>query len=206
MSREGISALWLGLVVSAAIALGPASARERPDRQEQASATARALLLPKSAIAAALRRTAVADPDVDGEVTSAEAAQYYEKRFALLDENRDGAIDGPEFVRAVAVRSLYTVDGFAQPGPLAFESVDVDGDGKLTPEEFLRAELLRRSASAAGGVDARRRELFDVVDTDGDGLLSAREFMHAGRRDFLGSDADGDGKVSIFEFYSATRL
>ena len=126
--------------------------------------------------------------------------------MSLLDENRDGSVDRPEFVRAVAVRSLYAVDGFAQPRPLAFESVDVDGNGVLTPEEFLRADLLRRSASMSGGVDGRRRALFDLVDADRDGLLSEREFMHAGRRDFLRSDANRDGSVSIWEFYAATRL
>ena len=84
--------------------------------------------------------------------------------------------------------------------------MDVDGNGVLTPEEFLRADLLRRSASMSGGVDCRRRALFDLVDADRDGLLSQREFMHAGRRGFLRSDANLDGSVSIWEFYAATRL
>jgi Ca2+-binding EF-hand superfamily protein len=206
MSRAPLSALRFALIVVAAVAPGAASATPQPGGVDQASAAPQALLLPRSAIAAAVRRTAVADPDLDGEVTSIEAAQFYETRFVLLDENRDGSIDGPEFVRAVAVRSLYTVDGFSQPRPLAFESVDVDGNGTLTPEEFLRAELLRRSASIAGGVDGRRRAIFDVVDIDRDGLLSQQEFMDAGPQDFLGSDANGDGKVSIWEFYAATRL
>ena len=76
----------------------------------------------------------------------------------------------------------------------------------LTPEEFLRANLLRRSASMAGGLDGNRRALFEVVDVDRDGLLTQQEFVGAGRQDFLGSDADGDGQVSIWEFYGATRL
>lgn len=206
MSRAPISALLLAVIVGAAVAPGAAWAAPRPGGEEQAAAAPQALILPRSAIAAAVRRTAVADPDLDGEVTSVESAQYYETRFLLLDENRDGWIDRPEFVRAVAVRSLYTVDGFAQSRPLAFESVDVDGNGVLTPEEFLRAELLRRSASVAGGVDARRRAIFDLVDIDRDGLLSKQEFIDAGRQDFLGSDANGDGKVSIWEFYGGTRL
>ena len=206
MSPGLLSTLLFALSVSVAVAPGAGWAAPQAGGEDQAGAAPQALILPRSAIAAAVRRTAVADPDLDGEVTSVEAAQYYEVRFLLLDENHDGWIDGPEFVRAVAVRSLYTVDGFAQPRPLAFESVDVDGNGTLTPEEFLRADLMRRSASVAGGVDGRRRAIFDVVDIDRDGLLSQQEFADAGRRDFLGSDANGDGKVSIWEFYGGTRL
>ena len=206
MSRVPMSVLLIALALCSAVVPVPGSATPQDYRETQASAAPEVLLLPRSAIAAAVRRTAVADPDLDGKITSVEARQYYETRFSLLDENRDGSIDGPEFVRAVAVRSLYTVDGFAQPRPLAFESVDVDGNGVLTPEEFLRADLLRRTASNVGGVDGRRRALFDVVDIDRDGLLSHQEFIDAGRRDFLRSDANRDGSISIWEFYGATRL
>ena len=154
MSRAPLFALLLALALAATIAPVAGWAAPRDHGEDQADAAPQALLLPKSAIAAAVRRTAVADPDLDGEVTSVEAAHYYERRLSLLDENRDGSVDRPEFVRAVAVRSLYAVDGFAQPRPLAFESVDVDGNGVLTPEEFLRADLLRRSASMSGGATA----------------------------------------------------
>jgi EF-hand domain pair/EF hand len=206
MSPAAVYPLVIVLALGAAVAPVAGQATPRDYGETQASMAPEVLLLPRNAIAAAVRRTAVADPDLDGEVTGVEATQYYEARFSLLDENRDGSIDGSEFVRAVAVRSLYAVDGFAQPRPLAFESVDVDGDGVLTPEEFLRADLLRRTASMAGGVDVSRRALFDAVDVDRDGLLSHHEFMDAGRRDFLRSDANGDAGVSIWEFYGATRL
>jgi len=183
-----------------------AGARPRMDDDVQAGEVSEALVLPKKAIAAAMRRTAVADPDLDSVVTSREAAKYYETRFGLLDEDHDGSIDGPEFLRAAAVRSLHGLDGFSRPRPLAFESVDVDGNGVLTPEEFLRADGLRRTLAAAGGIDARRQAIFERVDSDHDGALSLQEFMAAGTQDFRQSDADGDGKVTIWEFYGATRL
>jgi hypothetical protein len=124
---------------------GAAAATPHTEDRAPAGDRAESLVLAKAAIAAATRRTAVADPDLDGVVTPLEAARYYEVRFELLDEDRDRAIRGAELLRAVAVRSLYALDGFAQPRPLAFESVDVDGDSMLTQEEFLRAELLRRT-------------------------------------------------------------
>ena len=203
MSRARRAALLFVLALGGAAAAGAACAAARMDGETQGDRATEVLVLSKSAIAAAVRRTAVADPNLDGEVSSLEAAGYYETRFRLLDENGDGSIDGSEFLRAAAVRSLYARDGFSKPQPLAFESVDVDGNGVITPEEYLRAEAVRR---IAGGVDARRLAIFEAVDSNGDGALSQQEFLDAGIHDFRGSDTDGDGKVTIWEFYAATRL
>jgi hypothetical protein len=206
VSRAPLFALLCALTLGGAVLAGEASATPRMSGEAQAGEVLEALVLPKAAIATAMRRTAVADPDLDSVVSRFEAAKYYEARFGLLDENRDGSIDGPEFLRATAVRSLHALDGFSKPRPLAFESVDVDGNGMLTPEEFLRADMLRHSLAATGGLDARRQAIFEAVDTDDDGALSRQEFMYAGTEDFNGSDADGDGRVTIWEFYGATRL
>lgn len=207
MNRAPTFALLFALItMGGAVLSGEALATPRAGDDAQAGAAPESLILPKRAMAVAVRRTAVADPDLDGEVTSDEAAQYYETRFKLLDENRDGWVDGAEFLRAAAVRSLHAVDGFSQPRPLAFESVDIDGNGTLTPEEFLRADLMRRSVSMAGGVDRRRQAIFEVVDTDHDGALSLQEFMEAGTRHFGRRDVDRDGKVTIWEFYGGTSL
>jgi len=203
MSRAPLAALLFALTLGSAALAGAACAAPRMDDDAKASERSEALVLPQAAIATAVRGTAVADPDLDGVVTSREAARYYETRFRLLDENHDGSIDGSEFLRAAAVRSLHALDGFSKPRPLAFESVDVDGNSVITPEEFLRAEVVRRTV---GGMDARRQAIFEVVDSNRDGVLSQPEFMDAGSRDFGGSDDDGDGKVTIWEFYGATRL
>jgi Ca2+-binding EF-hand superfamily protein len=206
MSRAPLSAFLCALTIAGAMLAGEAGARPRMHGDSQAGEVSEALVLPRTAVTAATRRTAVADPDFDSVVSSREAAKYYKTRFGLLDEDRDGSIDGPEFLRGAAVRSLHALDGFSKPRPLAFESVDVDGNGMLTPEEFLRADVLRRTLAEAGGVDARRQAIFERVDSNQDGALSLQEFLAAGTRDFRKSDADGDGKVTIWEFYGATRL
>jgi Ca2+-binding EF-hand superfamily protein len=206
MSRAAVSVVLFALFLGGAVVAGAACAAPRMDGDADTGETSEALVLPRTAITAAMRPTAVADPDLDGVVSSREATKYYETRFGLLDEDRDGSIKGSEFLRAAVVRSLHGSDGFSQPRPLAFESVDVDGNGMLTPEEFLRADVLRRTFAAAGGIDARRQALFARVDSNQDGGLSREEFIEAGRRDFRNSDADGDGEVTIWEFYAATRL
>ena len=203
MSKAPIPALLLALILGGIVVTVPADAAPRRDEDASTGITSEALVLPKAAIAVAVRRTAVADPDLDGVVSRLEAAKYYETRFRLLDENRDGSIEVSEFLGAAAVRSLHGLDEFSKPRPLAFESVDVDGNSVVTPEEFLRAEVLNRDFA---GLDARRQAVFEVVDANRDGLLSRQEFMAAGSRDFSGSDGDGDSKVSIWEFYGAARL
>jgi hypothetical protein len=206
MSRAPLSAFLCALTIVGAVLAGDAGARPRMHGDSEAGEVTEALVLPKTAVTAAMRRTAVADPDLDSVVSRREAAKYYETRFGLLDEDGDGSIDEPEFLRAAAVRSLHALDGFSKPRPLAFESVDLDGNGMLTPEEFLRADALRRTLAAAGGMDARRQALFERVDTNHDGALSLHEFMETGTQDFRNSDANGDGKVTIWEFYGAARL
>ena len=206
MSRTPLFAVLLALGLTGTVLAGAAGATPHRDREAEPGEQTAILVLPKAAIGSALRRTAVADPDLDGVVSGREATQYYATRFRLLDENRDDSVDEPEFLRAAAVRSLYAPDEFAQPRPLAFESVDVDGNGVLTPEEFLRANALSRNLAAAGGIDERRQTIFEAIDTDHDGALSQREFMDGGLREFSGSDVDADGKVTVWEFYAATRL
>jgi Ca2+-binding EF-hand superfamily protein len=202
--RAPRAALCCAFGLVGALLAGAADATPHTDGGAWLDDQVASLVLPTAAIPAALRRTAVADPDLNGVVTALEAARYYETRFELLDENQDRAIHGPEFLRAVVVRSLYAMDGFALPRPLAFESVDVDANGALTQEEFLRAELLRRSL--AGETDARRQAIFEIVDVNRDGVLSVQEFTVAGSEDFGSADRDRDGKVTVWEFYAATRL
>jgi hypothetical protein len=200
MQRTSLSILLLACGVASAAAAPESSATAPPAGYAQATVAPEAE--PRTTIATAVRRTAVADPNIDGEVTGAEAGRYYETRFRLLDGDRDGAIGREEFLRTAIVRAVQVGGSFTPPPTREFESIDLDGDGALTPEEFLRASLMKQSWSS----DGSRAALFDAVDTDRDGTLSKREFMAAGARDFERSDADGDGKVTIWEFYGGTSL
>ena len=200
MQRTSLSILLLALGVASAAAPSESSATAPPAGYAQAAVAPKTE--PRMTIATAMRRTAVADPNIDGQVTSLEAGRYYQTRFRLLDQNRDGWIHREEFLRTAIVRAVQVGGSFTPPRTREFESIDLDRDGALTPEEFLRASLMKRSSS----IDGPRAALFDAVDTDRDGALSKHEFMEAGARDFERSDADGDGKVTIWEFYGGTSL
>jgi Ca2+-binding EF-hand superfamily protein len=159
---------------------------------------------PSRIVALGVRRVAIADPDMDGIVSPAEAGRYYETRFVLMDRDRDGRLSEPEFSRAGTSRSLQAVDSFSNARPFSFGEVDVDRSGALTAEEFQRTA---RRAWAIG-VDrvAARRSLFAAADVNGDGALSKQELTEAGSRHFAGSDANGDGRVTISEFYAGARF
>jgi len=157
-------------------------------------------------VALGVRRVAIADPDLDGVVSPAEAEKYYETRFALMDRNRDGLLSEPEFFRVGTSRPLQALDSSSATRPLSFEAVDVDGSGALTAEEFLRADVARRSWEIGADGDRGRRWIFDAADANGDGTLSKQELTKAGSSHFVGSDANGDGRVTIWEFYGGTRF
>jgi EF hand len=202
-SRAGTAVLACVVAFRVAVASDGAWAAPRQDADEQAIAAAGALLPAAIAVALPPRRVAVADRDRDGIVTLAEAARYYDARFALIDRDRDGRLSGPEFERSAAPPSGRTLGGnWAMP--LEFEAVDEDGNGTITPEEFLRAGGWPGIWAPGAGANGRQA-IFDLVDSDRDGALSKEEFGDAGAADFAASDADGDGKVTIWEFYGGKR-
>jgi Ca2+-binding EF-hand superfamily protein len=112
----------------------------------------------------------------------------------------------PLLIGAIAAGLALTADAEARGvghGPGAalpeFESLDLDADGRLTPDEMRQA------------IEARARARFDAADRNGDGALSAPEMTAAAearmaarmaeriaaRVDRL--DADGDGLLQIEE-------
>jgi EF hand len=163
-------------------------------------------VLSRTTVALAARRVAIADPDLDGIVSRSEARKYFETRFTLMDRNRDGRVSEAEFSRTGMSRSLQTLETAFEARPLSFEAVDVDGNGALTPEEFLRADVARRTWAGGAAGDPGRGSIFGAADANADGALSKQELLEAGDGSYAGSDANGDGRVTIWEFYGGTRF
>jgi hypothetical protein len=205
MTRARICRLALGFALGI-IAVPPAGAAPRQGDDDPAHQELRAPVLSRATVALAARRVAIADPDLDGIVSRSEARKYYESRFTLMDRNRDGWVSEAEFSRTGTSRTLQSLESAFEARPLSFEAVDVDGSGALTPEEFLRADVARRTWASDGAGDGGRGSIFDAADTNSDGALSKQELVDAGARSYAGSDANGDGRVSIWEFYGGARF
>lgn len=150
-------------------------------------------------------------------------ARKIEKIFSTLDVDCDGVIGRADFLRRV--QGIAELRGWTRESPeyrrnVAYsleewqnlrESADVDEDGTVTFEEYLRfgeiflldQEAVR--AYARGDVQL----LFDAMDTDGDGRITApeyREFLEVcgidssgADRFFTRADIDQDGKISRAE-------
>lgn len=205
MSRAPITVLAFALTFGSAGLADGARAAPRPCDDGRAVAATGAVASPRIAVALPPRRAAVADPDIDGVVSHAEAARYYEARFALVDRDRDGRLSGREFLRSPGIPSLPALGG-TWAAPLGFDAVDGDGNGAITPEEFLMANRWRSTWSTGAAAARQRQAIFDRLDADRDAALSKQEFTNAGAEDFAASDADGDGQVTVREFYAGQRL
>lgn len=134
-------------------------------------------------------------------------------------------------IAAAVLPGLAAAQGPAGPGglglradPPSFETLDADGDGKVTIAEFrahaeagfaeadadgdglLTAQELaaRAEARAAQRIAAMIERLIQWRDTDGDGALSAAELSAGmGERLFARTDVNRDGVITAEEFEAA---
>jgi Ca2+-binding EF-hand superfamily protein len=109
------------------------------------------------------------DRDGDGRVTRAEAEQFRNERLAKFDANGDGQLSLEEY------RSLW-MDAMNTAMVRAFQRHDVDGDGRVTKDEFARP------------ID----RMFAHLDRNGDGVVERSEMRPPERRGRRGPDRDDD--------------
>lgn len=152
----------------------------------------------------ALHGGAIADVNQDGMVSRDEAMRYLEGRFARMDADLDGVLGVNEFVRAGLSRAPRA--RFDRPRPAGFEAADLDGNGRLSPEEFLQAARVRQAAEQREAREGARLTTYRHLDVDGDGRVTRDDFMAAGAGRFAASDTNGDGLVPIWQFLAALRF
>jgi Ca2+-binding EF-hand superfamily protein len=149
------------------------------------------------------------------------------RMFRVLDVNSDGIVDRQDFVERV--ERLARLCNWAPDSPqyqrnLQFalqewenlrETAEIEGDGGITRDEFLRiAEVFycdRQAVRAYARGDARL--LFDAMDTDGDGKVTVREYgrylevcgLDASAADvfFHHADLNEDGSITSAEMTHA---
>ena len=105
------------------------------------------------------------DAGSKGQLTRAEVDDYFKRRFAQLDTNHDGFLDETEAAGALPLM------GMTSGSNMVFR-LDINGDGKLSPEEFGRLAnyLFTRDANRNGVLT-----LAEVKVPPSDDFVAARE-------------------------------
>ncbi|MEU6312774.1 EF-hand domain-containing protein [Streptomyces sp. NPDC047014] len=154
------------------------------------------------------------------------------RAFTHLDADRSGVIDADDIIAlgsrlltalaepADSPKAALVMSGLADFWQDLFTELDLDRDGKVTPEEYQQG-MTRLYAQGGPAYDRSfrpmMRAILTIVDTDGDGVISPQEFHRAqeafgtrlGPEDtealFRRIDADGDGTLTVDELLGAVR-
>ncbi|MFT5467239.1 MAG: Ca2+-binding EF-hand superfamily protein, partial [Verrucomicrobiales bacterium] len=141
-------------------------------------------------------------------------------KFAKLDANDDSAVSRKEFGAGEFAQQARANDNQDAVGE-AFDKIDDDGDGEISPREYAAALQRRRMAEAdkgkdkpkkdEDGIDPRIVESFRELDRDDDRAVSLREFSRGELADrvddrdvveeiFERADANDDDELSLKEY------
>ncbi|MFF9980869.1 EF-hand domain-containing protein [Streptomyces erythrochromogenes] len=155
-----------------------------------------------------------------------------ERAFTHLDADRSGVIDADDIIAlgsrlltalaepADSPKAALVMGGLADFWQDLFTELDLDRDGKVTPEEY-KLGMTRLYAQGGPAYDRSfrpmMRAILTIVDTDGDGVISPEEFHRAQEAFdtnlspdhtetlFRRIDADGDGTLTLDELLGAVR-
>ena len=103
-----------------------------------------------------------------------------------LDTNHDGIIDAAEIANA----------------PAALKTLDTNGDGQLTPDEYMPHRPDGSTGGPPPGPDGERPPpppIVAALDTNGDGIIDASEIANASAS-LKKLDKNGDGELTPDEY------
>lgn len=115
------------------------------------------------------------------------------------------ALADPSFLRSLDFDGdgVVLVDEAIALRNLQFNEIDLNGDDKISPDEFdasLRAAQARYAQMGqsyqAQNASPGRIDAFTFADTDADGFISRREYNHHSARLAHSLDRDNDGIIS----------
>jgi Ca2+-binding EF-hand superfamily protein len=126
---------------------------------------------------------------VGADVAHGQGARMQE-RIAMIDTDGDGLIQQAE------------LETWRET---VFLTMDADGDGALTREEYMAVQLGRGADPDARGprydqMQAAKAAEFDVMDADGDGSVPRDTFIARAVAQFDEADANGDDALTAPEF------